>query len=220
MYWVSPVAETICAYSEIVAEWVDDAKQEKVYLPEPPFPHSQLIQTKKLFCYRSIKAGNLFSILQTPCIVFAGHPSLRFGDGVHLVNYLKSDARNCIILTDTQYDPVQTLMPFEPISCDIHRYPIDMRLNYQQSAQILKDIKPKRVILPKREQGYLQVQYDGALHEYGHLSTLSIPISQKYASCQITPAVRIRILFAACIISYIGYSQNITMSANLFFDFM
>ncbi|RXN32236.1 integrator complex subunit 9 [Labeo rohita] len=53
-YFISPVANSSLEFSQIFAEWLCQNKQSKVYLPEPPFPHAELIQTNKLKHYPSI----------------------------------------------------------------------------------------------------------------------------------------------------------------------
>ena len=42
MYFISPVADSSLAYSNIYAEWLSSGKQSKVFLPEPPFPHAEV----------------------------------------------------------------------------------------------------------------------------------------------------------------------------------
>ena len=42
LYFLSPVADSSLAYSNIYAEWLSSAKQNKIYLPEYPFPHSEV----------------------------------------------------------------------------------------------------------------------------------------------------------------------------------
>uniref|UniRef100_A0A1B8Y7R8 Integrator complex subunit 9 n=1 Tax=Xenopus tropicalis TaxID=8364 RepID=A0A1B8Y7R8_XENTR len=40
-YFISPVANSSLEFSQIFAEWLCHNKQNKVYLPEPPFPHAE-----------------------------------------------------------------------------------------------------------------------------------------------------------------------------------
>lgn len=42
IYFISPVADSSLAYSNIFAEWLCQSKQSKVYLPEAPFPHAEV----------------------------------------------------------------------------------------------------------------------------------------------------------------------------------
>lgn len=40
MFFISPVADSSLAYSNILAEWLSSVKQNKVYIPDEPFPHA------------------------------------------------------------------------------------------------------------------------------------------------------------------------------------
>jgi integrator complex subunit 9 len=48
MFFISPVADSSLAYSNILAEWLSTAKQNKVYIPEEPFPHGSLVKNSRL----------------------------------------------------------------------------------------------------------------------------------------------------------------------------
>lgn len=39
MYFISPVAKGALAYSNVNAEWLAEARQNAVYVPEEPFCH-------------------------------------------------------------------------------------------------------------------------------------------------------------------------------------
>lgn len=58
----------------------------------------QLIQTNKLKHYPSIH-GDFSSDFRQPCVVFTGHPSLRFGDVVHFMELWSKSSLNTIIFT-------------------------------------------------------------------------------------------------------------------------
>lgn len=58
----------------------------------------QLIQTNKLKHYPSIH-GDFSSEFRQPCVVFTGHPSLRFGDVVHFMELWGKSSLNTIIFT-------------------------------------------------------------------------------------------------------------------------
>ncbi|MFH4984873.1 hypothetical protein AB6A40_011582 [Gnathostoma spinigerum] len=42
IYFISPVADSALAYSNIYVEWLSDKKQKMVYLPEEPFAHGNV----------------------------------------------------------------------------------------------------------------------------------------------------------------------------------
>lgn len=54
LYFISPVADSSLAYSNILAEWLSGGKQARVYLPEEPFPHAQLVRGGRLRHYPSL----------------------------------------------------------------------------------------------------------------------------------------------------------------------
>lgn len=54
MFFISPVADASLAYSNILAEWLSTAKQNKVYVPDEPFPHAALVKTMKLKHFKHI----------------------------------------------------------------------------------------------------------------------------------------------------------------------
>ena len=43
----------------------------------------------------------LSSCFKTPCVVFAGHPSLRYGDVVHFMELWGKSSGNTVIFTGT-----------------------------------------------------------------------------------------------------------------------
>lgn len=54
MYFISPVAENSLAYSNILAEWLSSTKQNKVYIPDEPFPHANLVKNNRLKFFKHI----------------------------------------------------------------------------------------------------------------------------------------------------------------------
>ena len=61
MFYVSPVADTSLAYSNIMAEWLSSNKQNRVYTPEEPFPHGNLIRCGRLKSFRNLYDENFSS---------------------------------------------------------------------------------------------------------------------------------------------------------------
>lgn len=74
-------------------------KQNKVYLPEEPFPHAFLVKNARLKHYTSTYAEGFSNDYRQPCVVFCGHPSLRFGDAVHFVQLWGNNPLHTIIFT-------------------------------------------------------------------------------------------------------------------------
>ena len=56
------------------------------------------------WCDNTLSVADGFSnTFKTPCVVFTGHPSLRFGDVVHFVEMWGSSSANTIIFTGALY---------------------------------------------------------------------------------------------------------------------
>jgi integrator complex subunit 9 len=69
-----------------------------VFLPEPPFPYGEFIKAGVLQQVKSVKAEQFGTIFREPCIVFAGHPSLRCGDVVHFLKLWGNNPKNTLII--------------------------------------------------------------------------------------------------------------------------
>lgn len=54
MFFISPVADSSLAYSNILAEWLSSMKQNKVYIPDEPFPHASLVKNARLKHFKHI----------------------------------------------------------------------------------------------------------------------------------------------------------------------
>lgn len=74
-----------------------------MYLPEPPFAHGNLLKSGKLKYFKNISDGKFAQGYQEPCVIFAGHPSLRCGDMVSLIEGWKSNPRNGIVFVGLYY---------------------------------------------------------------------------------------------------------------------
>lgn len=119
MFFVSPVAESSLAYSNILAEWLSSVKQNKVqynryqfktkydrmiiyfslkvYLPDEPFPHASLVKNSRLKHFKHIYSEGFSTEFRQPCVVFCGHPSLRFGKIKEITNWIRCMKTNMLI---------------------------------------------------------------------------------------------------------------------------
>ncbi|XP_050294936.1 integrator complex subunit 9 isoform X1 [Anthonomus grandis grandis] len=149
MFFVSPVADTSLAYSNILAEWLSSAKQNKVYVPDEPFPHAVLVKNSKLKHFKHIFSEGFSTDFQEPCVVFCGHPSLRFGDVVQFIELWGNNPRNCIVFTEPDYDYIEALAPYQPLQMKIAHCAIDTSLNFTQANKLIKDLKPATLVVPE-----------------------------------------------------------------------
>lgn len=47
----------------------------------------------------TLDLGKFSREFRTPCVMFTGHPSLRFGDAVHFMELWGGDQKNVVLLT-------------------------------------------------------------------------------------------------------------------------
>lgn len=149
MFFISPVAESSLAYSNILAEWLSSTKQNKVYIPDDAFPHASLVKNSRLKFFKHIYSEGFSSEFRQPCVIFCGHPSLRFGDIVHLIELYGSNPNHTIIFTEPDFPFLQALAPFQPLNMKVVYCPIETSLNFQQANKMIRDLKPEVLVVPK-----------------------------------------------------------------------
>ncbi|KAK9883626.1 hypothetical protein WA026_001797 [Henosepilachna vigintioctopunctata] len=149
MYFVSPVSDISLAYSNILAEWLSSAKQNKVYVPDEPFPHAMLVKNSRLKHFKYIHSSGFSTEFQEPCVVFCGHPSLRFGDVVQFMELWGNNPRNCIVFTEPDFDYIEALAPYQPLQMKVAHCAIDTSLNFTQANKLIRDLKPTTLVIPE-----------------------------------------------------------------------
>ncbi|XP_023570431.1 integrator complex subunit 9 isoform X2 [Octodon degus] len=194
-YFISPVANSSLEFSQIFAEWLCHNKQSKVYLPEPPFPHAELIQTNKLKHYPSIH-GDFSNDFRQPCVVFTGHPSLRFGDVVHFMELWGKSSLNTVIFTEPDFSYLEALAPYQPLAMKCIYCPIDTRLNFIQVSKLLKEVQPLHVVCPEQytqpppAQSHrmdLMIDCQPPPMSYRRAEVLALPFKRRYEKIEIMP---------------------------------
>ncbi|KAG7255340.1 hypothetical protein CRUP_010145 [Coryphaenoides rupestris] len=187
-YFISPVANSSWSSprSSPSGEWLCHNKQSKVYLPEPPFPHAELIQTNKLKHYPSIH-GDFSSEFRQPCVVFTGHPSLRFGDVVHFMELWGRSSLNTIIFTEPDFSYLDALAPYQPLAMKCVYCPIDTRLNFHQPLHV---VCPEQYTQPPPSQSHrsdLMLELSAPPVPYRRCSVLSLPFRRRYERIHLLP---------------------------------
>ncbi|XP_043366012.1 integrator complex subunit 9 isoform X4 [Dermochelys coriacea] len=194
-YFISPVANSSLEFSQIFAEWLCHNKQTKVYLPEPPFPHAELIQTNKLKHYPSIH-GDFSNDFKQPCVVFTGHPSLRFGDVVHFMELWGKSSLNTVIFTEPDFSYLDALAPYQPLAMKCVYCPIDTRLNFIQVSKLLKEVQPLHVVCPEQytqppptqsHRTDLMIDCQPSAMSYRRAEVLNLPFKRRYEKIEIMP---------------------------------
>ncbi|KAF5923515.1 hypothetical protein HPG69_006686 [Diceros bicornis minor] len=139
-----------------------------------------LIQTNKLKHYPSIH-GDFSNDFRQPCVVFTGHPSLRFGDVVHFMELWGKSSLNTVIFTvysgfqfffwtripqKPDFSYLEALAPYQPLAMKCIYCPIDTRLNFIQVSKLLKEVQRTgrcswgKVV----EKGSISAQKENPLH--------------------------------------------------------
>uniref|UniRef100_A0A3P9Q0R5 Integrator complex subunit 9 n=1 Tax=Poecilia reticulata TaxID=8081 RepID=A0A3P9Q0R5_POERE len=199
-YFISPVANSSLEFSQIFAEWLCHNKQTKVYLPEPPFPHAELIQTNKLKHYPSIH-GDFSSEFRQPCVVFTGHPSLRFGDVVHFMELWGKSSLNTVIFTGNYHTDFSFSAEFINQSNLILKLILfDLiflsELNFHQVSKLLKEVQPLHVVCPEQytqppltqsHRSDLMLELQPPPMPYRRCSVLNLPFRRRYERVYILP---------------------------------
>ncbi len=90
-------------------------RQEKLYLPENPLMHSELAKSGKIKFFSSITDKKFGQLLTNPCLIFVGHPSLRFGDIVHLIKIMGNNPRNSLIMIENEYNFQDCISAYESL---------------------------------------------------------------------------------------------------------
>ncbi len=85
--------------------------------------------------------GKFNDDFKQPCIVFASHPSLRFGDVCHLVELWKTSNLNSFVFVETEFNYLECLAPYQPIYANYYYFPIETSFNAAQSIKLLKEAK-------------------------------------------------------------------------------
>uniref|UniRef100_A0A8C4QK56 Integrator complex subunit 9 n=1 Tax=Eptatretus burgeri TaxID=7764 RepID=A0A8C4QK56_EPTBU len=197
LYFLSPVASSSLEFSQIFSEWLCRSKQSKAYLPEPPFIHAELLHSNRLKHFASIH-GDFSTEFRQPCVVFAGHPSLRCGDAVHFMELWGRSSLNTVIFTEPGFNHLDALAPFQPLAMKAVHCPIDTGLNFPQVSKLLKDIQPVHVICPEQytappaahpHRSDLQLERQPPPCTMRRAEALALPVRRRYERVELSPEV-------------------------------
>uniref|UniRef100_U5EXK7 Putative cleavage and polyadenylation specificity factor cpsf subunit n=1 Tax=Corethrella appendiculata TaxID=1370023 RepID=U5EXK7_9DIPT len=200
MFFISPVADSSLAYSNILAEWLSTTKQNKVYIPDEPFPHANLVKNSRLRHFKHIHSEGFSTEFRQPCVVFCGHPSLRFGDAVHFVELWGSNPLHTIIFTEPDFPYLQALAPYQPLAIKAVYCPIETSLNFQQANKLIKELKPNVLVIPENyTQPPLMAPYktelvidqipDKMIIKFKRGEVIKLPLKRKRGRIFLTPQI-------------------------------
>lgn len=132
----------------LISYRLSSGKQSKVYLPEEPFPHAHLIKNGRLKHFPSLHAEGFTNEYRQPCVVFCGHPSLRFGNVVHFIELWGSHSNHSIVFVEPDFPYLEALAPYQPLTMKIVHCPIDTSLSFTQANKLIRDLKPGNLLVP------------------------------------------------------------------------
>ncbi|XP_076460396.1 integrator complex subunit 9-like [Babylonia areolata] len=194
VYFLSPVSDISLAYSNIYAEWLGKSKQSKVYIPESPFPHTEMVNCGRLKHFKDI--NDMGSDFRMPCIVFTGHPSLRMGDAVHFMETWGQNPANCIIFTEPDFPYMDALAPYQPLMMKVLYLPVDVTLSFGQTNMLIRDLKPLHLVVaesymsppplaPHRTD--LVIDWEPSPLTYKKYEVLNLPVKRQWETIHIDP---------------------------------
>ncbi|PKC06079.1 hypothetical protein RhiirA5_501642 [Rhizophagus irregularis] len=188
-YAVSPIAEESLKYSNICGEWMCTERQQKMYLPDNPMHHQDMIEQSLLY-YASRADSSLQEKYQEPCVVFAGHPSLRSGAAINFIRKWGNNSNNSIIFTESEYDCEEAMSAFEGLQIKPIYLPIDIRLTINEVTNILREKKPQHVLIPQKiikESGNIRPNLPNSLITlYECLDIVNISINSQFVRTVMT----------------------------------
>ncbi|CAG8750168.1 16293_t:CDS:2, partial [Rhizophagus irregularis] len=133
-----------------------------------PMHHQDMIEQSLLY-YASRADSSLREKYQEPCVVFAGHPSLR---------------------SESEYDCEEAMSAFEGLQIKPIYLPIDIRLTINEVTNILREKKPQHVLIPQKiikESGNIRPNLPNSLITlYECLDIVNISINSQFVRTVMT----------------------------------
>lgn len=195
MFCVSLSVEHALSYSQITSEWMHPQRQARALDAEPPFIFQSLIKQQQFQFYR--KFGQEFATAYQRhhtaghrAIIFAGHPSLKFGPVCKLLEMLDRSAKNAVICVQ---EPIDRL----PVRKMRHlNIPLDLRLTKRELMHLMREIRAKQLVLPSSH--YDQTVAKSAEHVRAYTagnSVLDLQLSKKWSFQRsfITPTMALQL---------------------------
>ena len=113
IFCVSRTTKAFCSCAAGSTEWLNNELKHKSYIPQSAFPFETALENKSLRIYKDLKES-FGSDFKEPCILLAGHASLRLGEGEYLLSYLANQARSShtLLFVDPEYPMELCIAPF------------------------------------------------------------------------------------------------------------
>ncbi|CAG8509269.1 4899_t:CDS:10, partial [Scutellospora calospora] len=182
-YAISPIAEESLKYSFISGEWMCEERQLRMYIPENPMVHKDMFD-KNLLYYAARADSSLQEIYQEPCVVFAGHSSLRSGAVINFIKKWGNNPNNAIIFIESEFNFKETISAFDGLQIKTMHIPIDIRLTVEQVVEMIKESRPREVLFPHKvvkNVDDIRRQIPSSLITlYEHLDIINISVNSQY----------------------------------------
>ncbi|KAE8906129.1 hypothetical protein PF005_g372 [Phytophthora fragariae] len=147
MYFISDHASRVMELTQLGAEWLCEKKIEKLYAGEDAFLHESLLKNNLFHAVADVTAATA-ATFQNGSIIFAGHPSLKFGRAPELIHMLGNESRNAVLLIDPSVDATDAFAPFQDLKIEKIACPIDPRLSCGDANQFIARCCPNNLIVP------------------------------------------------------------------------
>nr|DBA25472.1 TPA: hypothetical protein GDO54_009852 [Pyxicephalus adspersus] len=140
--------------------------------------------------------GEFSNEFKQPCVVFTGHPTLRFGDVVHFMELWGKSGLNTIIFTEPDFSYLDALAPYQPLAMKCVYCPIDTRLNFIQVTKLLKEVQPLHVVCPEQytqppasqsHRSDLMIDCQPPPMSYRRAEVLALPFKRRYEKIEVMP---------------------------------
>ncbi|OAF68062.1 hypothetical protein A3Q56_04197 [Intoshia linei] len=172
------------AHTNIYAEWLIKKKCDKAFIPENPLDHVDLIESGQLEVYDSIY-GEFGKNMRKPCLIFAGHPSLRFGNIVEIVELFADSPKNLLAIAEPDFAAAKALEPYNERAIQILNCPIDITLDDDKIIKTLINYKPKNVILTDK----MHLQMKSKLNAYNDIKVWGVKFGKPIEIAPTNPFV-------------------------------
>ncbi|CAA2980364.1 Hypothetical predicted protein [Olea europaea subsp. europaea] len=175
IFIVSSVAEELMAYTNVIPEWLNKQRQDRLYSGQQLFNHVKLLNDKRLQLFPAIHSLKLLTNWKEPCIVFCPHWSLRLGPVVHLLRRWCRD-ENSILVMEEGVDSNLALLPFRPMKMKVLQCSFLSGIELQFSQHLLKTLQPRHVLFPEKLRQHVDLPKNlFSSSYYSEDETLNVP---------------------------------------------
>ncbi|CAG8615524.1 1728_t:CDS:2 [Racocetra fulgida] len=138
---------------------------------------------RNLLYYAARADSSLQEIYKEPCVVFAGHSSLRSGAVINFIKKWGNNPNNAIIFIESEFNFKEAISAFDGLQIKTMHFPIDIRLTVEQAVEMIKGLKPREVLFPHgivKNADDIRRQIPSLVTLYEHLDIVNVSINSQY----------------------------------------